>query len=180
MRRWDVIAALLNELHAVTPAEQLFVEVGTKEGRLTAHVLEHCRQARVMACDPWEPQPPSADRDAETYADWDFKQIADTFQRLTAPWADRLQFVQEVGDTLALSVLDGSADVVFLDARHDLASVRSDIRTWWPKVRPGGWLAGHDFNHKWPGVQRAVAEHFDLMQVVNAPDSVWMFAKPSR
>jgi hypothetical protein len=55
--------------------------------------------------------------------------------------------------------------------------VKKDIRLWWPKIRAGGMLVGHDFNHKWPGVERAVAECFDLMQVGVAPDSVWFVIK---
>jgi len=40
-------------------------------------------------------------------------------------------------------------------------------------------MTGHDFNHKWPGVMRAVAEHFNLMHVVSGEDSVWMFQRSS-
>ena len=40
---------------------------------------------------------------------------------------------------------DGSFDFVYVDARHDYASAMEDIRAWWPKVRRGGILAGHDY-----------------------------------
>jgi predicted O-methyltransferase YrrM len=39
----------------------------------------------------------------------------------------------------------GSFDFVYIDARHDYASALEDIRDWWPKVRRGGILAGHDY-----------------------------------
>lgn len=70
-------------------------------------------------------------------------------------------------------------DLIFLDALHDYESVKQDIALWWPKVRIGGMLAGHDFNHQWPGVERAVAEAFDLMQIGVASDSVWFIIKGS-
>lgn len=70
-------------------------------------------------------------------------------------------------------------DLIFIDALHDYEHVKQDIALWWPKVRIGGILAGHDFNHKWPGCERAVAESFDLMQVGVAPDSVWFVMKVS-
>ncbi len=54
----------------------------------------------------------------------------------------------------------GSLDFVFLDAAHDYASVRDDIAAWWPKIAPGGMLAGHDYQPDWPEVIRAVDEHF--------------------
>jgi hypothetical protein len=55
----------------------------------------------------------------------------------------------------------------------------ADIHAWWPLVRNGGVIAGHDFNHKWPGVERAVADQFDLMQIGLGPDSVWFHVKQS-
>jgi hypothetical protein len=36
-------------------------------------------------------------------------------------------------------------DFVYLDARHDYASVVEDICAWFPLVTPGGILAGHDY-----------------------------------
>lgn len=54
---------------------------------------------------------------------------------------------------------DASVDWVHLDARHDYASVQTDIRAWLPKVKPGGWLSGDDYDEvKWPEVVRAVGE----------------------
>lgn len=70
-------------------------------------------------------------------------------------------------------------DLIFIDALHDYESVKQDIALWWPKVRVGGMLAGHDFNHKWPGCERAVAESFNLMHVGVSSDSVWFVIKVS-
>ncbi|GBF93712.1 hypothetical protein Rsub_06815 [Raphidocelis subcapitata] len=40
---------------------------------------------------------------------------------------------------------DGSLDFVYVDARHDYCGSRQDLELYWPKLRPGGLLAGHDF-----------------------------------
>lgn len=42
---------------------------------------------------------------------------------------------------------DGSVWFVFVDASHDPASVRADLRAWLPKVARGGRLAGHDWDY---------------------------------
>ena len=49
---------------------------------------------------------------------------------------------------------DGSLDFVFIDADHAEASVASDLAAWWPKLKPTGVLAGHDYDES--GVKKAV------------------------
>merc|ERR1712032_976974 len=41
---------------------------------------------------------------------------------------------------------DESLDVVYIDADHKWWSVLQDVAVWWPKVRPGGVMFGHDFH----------------------------------
>lgn len=40
---------------------------------------------------------------------------------------------------------DGALDFVYLDARHDCPSVVQDLHAWYPTLRRGGILAGHDY-----------------------------------
>jgi len=40
---------------------------------------------------------------------------------------------------------DKSVDFVYLDANHKYEQVLEDIEAWWPKIKPGGILSGHDF-----------------------------------
>ena len=40
---------------------------------------------------------------------------------------------------------DESIDFCFIDADHRYANVTADLAAWWPKVRHGGMLAGHDY-----------------------------------
>jgi len=63
--------------------------------------------------------------------------------------------------------------VVFLDAGHDEASVAADILAWMPAVRPGGLLAGDDYNNNWPGVNAAVDR---LLPAAKAPGTTWVCA----
>lgn len=49
-------------------------------------------------------------------------------------------------------------DFVFVDAAHDYYSVKMDLDSWWPHLRAGGIMCGHDYS--WQGVQQAVHEKF--------------------
>lgn len=42
---------------------------------------------------------------------------------------------------------DGYFDFVYIDALHDYKSVLADLEAWYPKVRKGGMLSGHDYQY---------------------------------
>ncbi len=51
---------------------------------------------------------------------------------------------------------DDSLDMVYIDADHSYQEAIADCRAWYPKVKPGGIFAGHDFQT--PQVRKAVRE----------------------
>lgn len=54
-------------------------------------------------------------------------------------------------------------DFVFIDGDHSYEMVKAELEAWWPKVKVGGVLSGHDYDHNgrgWPGVHKAVHEKF--------------------
>jgi predicted O-methyltransferase YrrM len=170
-RRWDILSSFM-----LQQSYKTFVEVGCKEGRTTGHILKTVPDSRVIAIDPWITQEKSKDPTKETYEDWDFEKIEKTFWENVGENKDRCTMERMTSQQFA----EGNPnqyDLVFIDALHDYENVKADIRAYWPLVRIGGIMAGHDFNHRWPGCERAVAESFNLMHVGVAPDSVWFVIK---
>jgi hypothetical protein len=43
---------------------------------------------------------------------------------------------------------DHSVNAVFIDGDHSTPAVRTDVNAWYPKVVPGGFLCGHDFDRE--------------------------------
>jgi hypothetical protein len=70
--------------------------------------------------------------------------------------AEYIRPVRSDSAEAAGAYLDGSLDFVFIDADHSYEGVRRDLAAWWPKVKPTGVLAGHDYDEK--GVRKAVDE----------------------
>ena len=40
---------------------------------------------------------------------------------------------------------DNSLDYIFIDARHDYCGALEDLETWYPKMKSGALITGHDF-----------------------------------
>jgi len=82
----------------------------------------------------------------------------------------------------------GTMDFVYIDANHTLESTREDILLWWPKIKPGGILAGHDYlageiAGVYYGVKQAVDEFVSnnpaMLRVTEEKDwPSWWLVKP--
>ncbi len=55
---------------------------------------------------------------------------------------------------------DESFDFIFIDADHSYSAVLADLNAWFPKLKPGGIIGGHDWHTDYPGVEKAVKEFF--------------------
>jgi|TARA_R110000824_G_scaffold2570_4_gene11849 predicted O-methyltransferase YrrM len=67
---------------------------------------------------------------------------------------------------------DESIDFVYVDADHSYKGCMADLEAWYPKLKKGGILSGHDYGEHpdkpepdFPGVTRAVDEFFDAQSV---------------
>ena len=66
---------------------------------------------------------------------------------------------REFSVSAAAKVAHTSLDFAYIDARHDYEGPSEDLRAWWPKLCPGGLMAGHDYdNVNGMPVARAVGE----------------------
>jgi len=70
--------------------------------------------------------------------------------------AARAVVVRSLTADAAARFSDGTLDFVYVDASHDYASVRADLRAWWRKLRPGGLMAGNDYHTGYVPAARAV------------------------
>lgn len=165
-------------------------EVGVQEGRFSAHLLEHWGGARLYSVDPWLRQDPSEYRDvANLPQDRQDLHHRRTMARL-ARYRDRSSIWRMMSADASAKIHDSQLDFVYLDARHDYDAVREDLALWYPKVRPGGIVSGHDYlDGLLPqlglfGVRTAVDEFFGALGLPvmatrdDAPFVSWLVRKP--
>ena len=83
--------------------------------------------------------------------------------------------LDSVNAARVLRRFDIKPDLVHLDAGHDYDAVMSDLRHWWPALRPGGIFIGDDYRegNNWPDVKRAFDDFFEplgLTPIENTSD----------
>lgn len=135
--RNDLAAFLESEGFAVG------VELGVQTGRFAAHTLQKwpsCK--RYYLVDLWAQQENYAD--IANVAQSEQEAILKTAQASLQPWADKLVWLRNLTTKAVAQVME-DVSYVYVDARHDYCGVLEDIKAWWPKIQPGGIMAGHDF-----------------------------------
>lgn len=133
----------------------VFVEVGSWQGKSASYmgieILNHNKNIKLHCVDTWEG---SIEHQEEEVVQT--KSLYETFLKNIEPVKQVIVPVKKASRDAARTYEDNSLDFVFIDAAHDYESVREDIYSWYPKIKPGGILAGHD--KTWPGVVKAVNE----------------------
>jgi hypothetical protein len=74
---------------------------------------------------------------------WDHEEIYATAQKNLA--THRCTMFKESSVDAAKQFSDELLDFVYIDADHDYKSCKEDLEAWFPKVRHGGLVAGHDY-----------------------------------
>jgi hypothetical protein len=147
-----------------------FVEVGAFKGKSTAYMaveIANCKKAiRFDVVDTWqgslEHQKGEFSEDSSVVAN----HLFEDFSRNTSSVADFIRPVRMTSLEASRLYPDKSLDFVFIDASHDYDNVKADILAWKPKIKPGGYLGGHDLHAVFPGVERAVRELFPVFEIV--------------
>lgn len=141
------------------------VEVGVKEGEFSEHILSYWKGTELVSVDPWREFAPDAYIDVANVEQLQHEEFYQTTVDRLSRFGERSTIMRTTSAEAAEHFDDRSLDFVYLDARHDYTSVLEDLDSWFPKVRLGGIIAGHDYlNGMLPegdfGVQSAVDEYF--------------------
>ena len=73
-------------------------------------------------------------------------------------FSDKAVFIRKMSEDCVDNFEDNSLDFCYIDGNHAYDYIKKDIELYYPKVKPGGILGGHDFSTCHPGVPKAVIE----------------------
>lgn len=147
-----------------------FVEVGAWYGQSTAYmaveILNSNKTIKFDVIDTWEGSPEHSLAPGQN--------IYEEFLKYIEPVIDVINPIQMPSLEAVKAYKDESLDFVFIDARHEYEFIKADIEAWYPKVKKGGILSGHDYD--WTGVKQAVDEFFPKTELTISRTS-WYIEK---
>ena len=168
---YNVLANILKSLDVIQYG--CGAEIGVLYGDTSLHLLKEFPRLNLYSVDPYL----AYDEPDRTQQKMD--QFEAEARGKLAPFGSRAIMMKMTSVEAAPAITDDTLDFVFIDAQHTYEAVKEDIATWFPKVRPGGLITGHDY--RWDGVNRAVQEfaYEKGYQGVFTPASsdVWLFKK---
>lgn len=162
--------------------EAVFVEVGAWFGRSTAYLARGIKDSRksirLHVVDTWRGSPKEPEH-LKTVAQFGGDLFPVFRQNMIQEDVWDVITPQQMTSIVAAQQFDDeSIDFVFLDAAHDPVSLSADIRAWWPKIKRGGCLGGHDYG-SWTSVTNVVDGLFGRASISTQGHS-WLMPKPIR
>lgn len=116
------------------------VEVGVCTGRYSKILCENIPGLQLLGIDPY-----ISDKGHSYFRDQSkHNSNLDLAREALAPYPNFVLAIAFSHD-VAQFIADESLDFVFIDGDHAYESVKQDINDWFPKVRKGGIVSGHDY-----------------------------------
>lgn len=143
---------MISYINNIRPTSEMrMIEIGSYIGESTMQFAKHFKE--VVSVDPFinDYDPNDA---AMTCAR--FERVYNMFLYNTLPYTNIKSVRNKASDAVEL-LSEYQWDFVYIDGIHTYDAVKEDIQNYKGLIKPGGFLAGHDYS--WDGVKRAVDEN---------------------
>jgi hypothetical protein len=171
--RWETISEWISDNNW-----KRGVEIGVWKGDTFKYLLNAHKNLNLSGVDLYEPQPdncgPEKWSKGENGHSWDHKKYYANMLKLCNQLEGRGKIIKDYSTNASEAFDENSLDFVFIDGDHSYQGVISDIEAWYPKIREGGWIIGHDIHFE--TVKNAVKEKFGDKYGV-ADDFIWYVVK---
>ena len=138
---------LINEIGKEFPKGK-GVEVGTFKGEFSKEIMENWEGSLYMV-DVWRPLSNEEYLDSSNHGNHETQIYGEAMNNIKG-FEDRAVMVRATSEIASDMFEDNSLDFVYIDANHAYDYVVQDIELWYPKVKEGGYLCGHDYiNMDW-------------------------------
>lgn len=141
---------MCNYIDSIYPiADMTMIEIGSYAGDSTEIFAQ--RFKKVYAIDPWV---------NKVGGITNLVNMIDIYKQFVAtikPY-DNIEVIKDFSYNVANRFTDKSVNIIYIDGLHTYEAVLKDTRMYQPKIKDYGFICGHDYTWKFPGVKKAVNE----------------------
>ena len=183
---WFTYQELYSNMVNYFPDNALFVEIGSWKGRSTSYMAVEIHNSekniKFDCVDTWD----GSEEHSDPNSCWFQPELVNDKNWLYRIFLENTKPVNHIINPIRTTSLEAaqyyknrSIDFVFIDAAHDYENVKADLNAWYPKVKKGGFIGGHDYPG-FSGVVLAVNEFFMTEMsnaALNLKDNYWWHKK---
>ena len=125
----------------------VIAEIGVHRGLSAEGALKSIPIKKFYLIDPW--------------SDVLYPLMDETITRLKK-WESVCEYIRKTSDDAVNDIPDNSLDLCYIDGDHSKEQVEKDIKNYFPKVKVGGIIAGHNINHAF-----RISQHRGVFEAVN-------------
>ena len=129
--------------------ELVGVEIGVLRGENAEDILQNLQIKKLYLVDPYE--------EDHIHRGMSLKQAEDIADKKLSKYGDKIHIIKLKASD-AVHLIPDNLDFIYIDGSHRYEYVKQDIENYYPKLKVGGILSGHDYNAREPGVNKAVNE----------------------
>jgi hypothetical protein len=120
----------------------LGVEVGTFKGEFSKEILRYWNGTLYMV-DVWRDLSEEYE-DSSNHKLFNINLYEETIKNINE-FGERAVMIRTTSESASHIFRNNSLDFVYIDANHAYDFVKQDITCWYPKVKKGGYILGHDY-----------------------------------
>lgn len=135
-----------NYLAHIARDKRLIIEIGSWKGGSAVRMASVC-SGIIYCIDTWRGSPQSDPRTTREAIENPLSVYHQFMENVLSVGFLGTKIFPMMLNSKGASVYfkDGCADVVFIDGSHSYQDVLDDMRNFWPKVKVGGIMCGHDW-----------------------------------
>lgn len=137
----NCVEGLVNLIQDINITNKVICEIGCYLGVSTETFLKFS-PSKMYCIDFWGSDPNYKETE---WTQNNFSDVESTFRSTMSEYPS-VEIIKKNSVEAALDIPDNSLDLVYIDASHDMFDVLKDIKAWLPKIKQGGYIAGHDIN----------------------------------
>lgn len=128
------------------PKNGVVAEVGVWRGDFAKKIIDITKPKEMYLIDPWEWLGQWKDGSDPTFNNPD-EVYAEILKKFPASNNENVRIVRTSSEIASKNFKDEYFDWVYIDADHRYKQIQEDLHFWWPKIKEGGMLCGHDISN---------------------------------